>query len=201
MKRVILAEGKNDTIFLRELLTTKLSIQENRILFFDQDSHEKEKHLKFIQDKYFERLISDWTNYDLLVKSEGGKGKIVGVIISRLPSLCSNKHNPIFLIDLDGLTMKAFTDDLEKKLTAKFVSMNLSTRSSELCQVDDVIMHSVELFKHSKPIGKIFVIGFHKSLECTTGISKTCSDEEKMNLSRNYIQRSHIDQVFLEALK
>jgi len=32
MKRIILTEGKNDTIFLRELLTTKICIKDDKIL-------------------------------------------------------------------------------------------------------------------------------------------------------------------------
>ena len=46
--------------------------------------------------------IADFRCYEILVKSEGGKTKIIKITISKIPNLCQQKYDPIMLIDLDN---------------------------------------------------------------------------------------------------
>lgn len=200
MKRIILSEGKNDTIFLKELLTKKMVIEESKILFFDQNSQDIEKNLKFLEDRYFDKLQSEWMTYKLLVKSEGGKTKIIDITISKLPHLCQRGYDPIMLVDLDGSLMESFIDRFKEKLINRFRSINLTLESRELHKINDALMYSIKLFKNTKHIGKIYVIGFHQTLERVTGINSTHTDDEKRNMSQRYIEGSQIHEMFSKAL-
>jgi len=207
MKRVILSEGKNDTIFLKELLTKKMAIEESKILFFDQNSQDIEKNLKFLEDIYFDKLQSEWMEYKLLVKSEGGKTKIIDVTISKLPYLCRQGYNPIMLIDLDSSpmdnsSMKSFIDRFAEKLINRFRCYNLKIKSKELHKINDALMYSMTLFKNTKSIGTIYIIGFYQTLERVTGIDNSIrTDEKKRNMSKTYIERSQIHEMFIKALQ
>jgi hypothetical protein len=202
MKRLILSEGKNDTIFLKELLTTKMRIEENKILFFDQDSHMKAENLKFLQDRYFDKLQSEWMPYELLAKSEGGKTKIIDITVSKLCYLCEQGQNPIMLVDLDGGSINRFTDKLEEKLINRFRGANLTIKQDELLKIDEALMWSMKLFKNTKLIGTIYVIGFYKTLEQVTGIKNGVhTDEEKRSFAKTYIKDSHIYEMFVKALQ
>ncbi|MFH1895674.1 MAG: hypothetical protein ABIJ74_03830 [archaeon] len=201
MKNIILSEGKNDIIFLKELLIKKMVIEESNILFFDQNSEDVKKNLKFIEDKYFNKLQSEWLTYKLLVKSEGGKLKIIDITSSKLIYLCKQRYNPIMLIDLDGGKIENFTNKLKEKLVNKFKGINLHFESNELHKVDEALMHSIKLFKDSKHIGTIYVIGFYSNLECTTGINnKSCTIDEKINTIQDYVKKSQIHEMFSKAL-
>ena len=204
MKRIILSEGKNDTIFLKELLTKKLAIDESKILFFDQNSQSIKKNLKFLEDRYFERLDSEWMPYNLLVKSEGGKTKIVDITLSKLVPLCQKGYNPIMLIDLDNGLMTSFINKFREKLTSRFKSIRLTIESRELHRIDDAVMHSISLFKNADTpdlIGTIYIIGFCRTLEHVTGIGQFIyTDEQKKSMFQAYIKRSQIHEMFNEAL-
>ena len=205
MKRIILSEGENDTIFLKELLTEKMNIEESRILFFDQNPENIKKNLKFLEDKYFDKLDSEWMPYKLLVKSEGGKSKVIGVTISKLVHLCQKGYDPIMLIDLDSSLMdsnsiKSFIGRFEEKLINRFRGISLTVESSELHKISDALMYSMTLFKNIKPIGTIYIIGFYQTLETVTGIKKNHTDGEKKKLSQTYIKKSKIHEIFNKAL-
>ena len=201
MKRIILSEGKNDTIFLKELLTIKTLIEESKILFFDQNSQDKESNSKFLQDRYFEKLQSEWLLYELLVKSEGGKTKIINVTAAKLCYLCEQGRDPIILIDLDSGQIKCFIDELEAKLTNRFKGANLSIKSEELLKINEAIMWSSKLYKNSKFIGIIYVIGFYTTLEQVLKIDKVRdTDEQKKSKAKTYIRNSRIHEMFLKAL-
>lgn len=206
MKRIILSEGENDTIFLKELLTKKMTnFGENEILFFDQNPENIKKDLKFLEERYFERLDTPWMPYKLLVKSEGGKSKVIGVTISKLVHLCQKGYDPIMLIDLDSSLMnsnsiKSFIDRFEEKLINRFRGISLTIESNELHKISDALMYSMTLFKNTKPIGTIYIIGFYQTLEIVTGIKKNHTDEEKKKLSQTYIKKSKIHEIFNKAL-
>ncbi|MFH1545278.1 MAG: hypothetical protein ABIE23_04320, partial [archaeon] len=186
----------------RQLLTIKIKIDRNKILFFDQNSEDIIRNLKFIEEVYFERLKSEWMEYILLVKSEGGKTKIVDVIISKLVHLCQQGYNPILLIDLDGGTINPFGKKLKEKLTNRFRGCNLNLNSCKLLdKIDEASMWSIELFKNAKNIGTIYVIGFHSKLEDVIGIKDTDSDEEKKVIANTYIKNSRIHEMFQKALQ
>ncbi|MBU2477260.1 hypothetical protein KKG83_07365 [Candidatus Micrarchaeota archaeon] len=197
-----MSEGKNDTIFLRELLTTRIQIDESKILFFDQNSQDTKKKLKFIEEDYFDKLQSEWLPYNLLVKSESGKTKIIDVTISKLVNLCKQRYDPIMLIDLDGNTIDLFEDKLKKKFMNRFRGANLTLTSCELLQkIDEASVWSIKLCKDDKTIGTIYIIGFHLNLEDVTGIKNNFhTDEEKKVIVNNYIKNSHIDKIFKKAL-
>lgn len=202
MKRIILSEGENDTIFLKELLIKKLAIEENKVLFFDQNSQDIEKNLKHLEDKYFRKLSYDWSPYELLVKSEGGKTKIIGVTVSKLPDLCEKGYDPIMLIDLEDGKMESFTNGLQQKLIGRFRGIRLTTEPKELHKIDDAVMHSIRLLKNNDElIGTVYIIGFCKTLERVTGINNsTHSDTDKKSISQTYIKGSQIHELFSKAL-
>jgi len=202
MKRIILSEGKNDTIFLKELLTKKLTIfKENEILFFDQNAEETYKNTKFLEDKYFDKLDSEWMPFKLLVKSEGGKTKIIGTTISKMVYLCKKGYDPIILIDLDGGKIECFIDKFKEKLIDRFKNNNLTITSNELHKIDDALMHSMRLSQDNKLIGTIYITGFYQTLERTTGIDNTLhTDDNKRIISQKYMETSRIHEIFNKAL-
>lgn len=199
MKRVIFSEGKNDTIFLQELLITKLALlEENKILFFNQDSEEIKANLKFIETRYFDKLDSEWLPYELLAKSEGGNKKVIDITVSQLPYLCKKGYNPIMLIDLDQGKIDTFINRLKEKLISRH--RDLTIDSCELDKIEDVLIHSVKLVRNGKLIGVIYVIAFYNSLEDVTGIKDNTPNNEKRALSHKYIETSRIHDIFAKAL-
>lgn len=202
MKRIILSEGENDTIFLKELLTQKMAIEESKILFFDQNPTDDGKKLRFIEENYFERLESEWLPFELLVKSEGGKSKVMDVSISKLTYLCTKGYVPIMVIDLDGGQMCSFINRFKEKLTNRFKGINLTAESNELHKIDEAVMYSLKLSKNAHFIGTIFIIGFCQTLGSILGIDNTpCTEEETQNRSQKYISKSKIHEMFNKALK
>jgi len=202
MKRIILSEGKNDTIFLEELMTERTHLDKQKILFFDQDSGARAKDLKFFQDRYFDKLQSEWLHYELLAKSEGGKTKIIGVTISKLCYLCEQGCDPIMLIDLDGSPITCFADELWEKLNNRFKCYNLSKQLGKLLETVEAQMLPIKLFKNSRLIGTIYMIGFRQTLEKATGIKNGVhSDKEKQSIAKAYLKNSSLPGLFLKALQ
>ena len=198
MKRIILSEGRNDTIFLKELLTRKMDFEEDKIIFFDQNSQDNKKNQKNLEDKFFSKLETEWEGHRLLllVKSEGGKDNIIAINESRFRYFCEKRHDPIILIDLDNKPMEIFIDKLDKKLTNTFKGINLTTKSCELETIDDATIHSMKLFKNNNHIGTIYLIGFYQSLEHVTGINDEHNDDQKKSISEEYIKKSQIHKIF-----
>ncbi len=202
MKRIILSEGRNDTIFLRELLVTKIPIEEHKILFFDQSSRNGIKHLRRAQDTSFNEFSDDWRRYEILAKSEGGQEKILTVMCSRLRFLCyDKKYDPIMLIDLDGGSINRFVRKLEDNLVSSFQNIGLSLTKNQTYDDNEITMWLVELLSRGSSIGKLHIIAFKSSLEDVIGIESRHTDEQKRELAKSYIERSRIHVRFLEALR
>lgn len=203
MKRLILSEGHNDTIFLKEMLINKLVLfKKDEVLFFDQNPEELHEPQKFIEDRYFKKLDSHWLTYKLLAKSEGGKSKILSITISQFVYLCKKRYNPIILIDLDGSSIEKFAETFKTQLEIKFKCIKLKVKVSEECKMEDALMYSMRLWKYDRIIGTIYIIAFIQSLEATAGIDKKMnySDEQKRNVFQTYINRSQIHKMFHQAL-
>ncbi len=204
MKRVIFSEGKNDTIFLKELLVIKIGLNEKTIRFFDQCSTNTYGIRKPIEELEFEKLDNDWRRLEILAKSEGGKQKIIDVTTSMLPFLCQKNYDPIMLIDLDGHPIDNFTNGLKQKLFSKFKNqLKLSINHNELYTNNEITMCSIELLSDLNSIGKVYIIALKTSLEELIGIKKDqhYTDKEKKELSKKYIYKSNIHKLFSDALK
>jgi hypothetical protein len=200
MKRIIISEGENDTIFLKEMLSG-LSIEEKKILPFDQLTKNNFKEKKFLQDRYFEKLETEWMNFDILLKSEGGKPNVVNVTITKLCYLCNKKYDPILVVDLDGGVINDFIEKLKVKLYNRFRGYNLTFEEGELTNCEDAIMCSLKLIKNTKPMGTIHVVGFNYTMEQATGIKRDFSNNEKITLSKEYLQNSQLTEMFKKALQ
>lgn len=211
MKEVILSEGHNDTIFLRELLTTKVCVPATKILSFDQKTKEKHKNREAIQQRYFERLLQGYEDFDVLIKSEGGKSKIIAVTASQLPYLCEQKCRPLMLIDLDNdsivpplkKTTGHFIRELKQGIEARFKNHQVVLNDVFVDKNKEAELRMVEIHhgKTQKIYGKIFVVAFYRNMEKETGIdSKKDADAEKLKKAKKFIQNSTIHKLFSMAL-
>ncbi len=208
MKGVVLSEGHNDTIFLKELLIKKVFISDAKILSFDQCTREKHKNRKAIQQKYFGRLLQGYEHYDILVKSEGGKSKIIAVTASQLPYLCEQRCTPIMLIDLDNNyivppfknSIESFKRDLKQEIETRFKGQQFVLNYKYVDKNKEAQLWIAEIFQAEKICGKIYVIAFYRSLEKETGINRKDKDNEKLVKTAKYLQNSTIHQLFSTAL-
>jgi len=201
MKRIILSEGENDTIFLRELLTTKIGLREEKLLFFDQDTRSNLERNRFAQQHYFTRLEEDSREYEILAKSEAGKDKIVAVTGSQLPYLCTKRRDPIMLIDMDNDTVESFHMRIEAELGRRFRHFKLETKHTLLDKCYEAEVWLTELIRNKRVFGKMYTIAFNKSLEDVIGIlSREDSKEEKEYKVRIYLKKSDIHKIFSIAL-
>ena len=200
MKRVIFSEGKNDTIFLRELLVTKIGIDEERISFFDQSPTNTHDNRKPLQELSFEGLNDEWRRLEILAKSEGGKPKIIDIATSMLIHLCQKRYDPIILIDLDNQTIDNFKNKLEAKLIGNFKCIKLSLESSKVSTNNEEDMWKIKLFKSSEYIGSVHIVAFKTTLEDVTKINPSHTDDEKRKLAKEYIQTCRIHDMFIDAM-
>ncbi len=200
MKRVIVTEGQNDILFLKELLPTKIYVDENKILFFDHESGDKLVKVKHAQKKCFDKFDSGLKRYEILAKSEGGKDKIITVIHHQLTNLCEKQNDPIMLIDLDKKPIESFTTKLKDTLSSTFQNIELSVNQNQLYDDDEITTHSMELLSHNTRIGQMYIIAFKISLEDVTGIEKHHTEDEKREKIKSYIKKGKIHKRFLEVL-
>lgn len=201
MKGLILSEGHNDTLFLRELLTTKMSFPNDKILSFDQGTREKHKNRKAIQQKYFKRLLQGYEHFDILIKSEGGKPKIIAVTASQLPYLCGHGCTPIMLIDLDNNSIEPFKKGLKQGIETRFKNQQFILKYTRVDKNKEAEMWLTEIFNAKKICGKIYIVAFYTSLDRETGIDKkNDKDDEKRKKVKKFIQNSSIHRMFSTAL-
>lgn len=209
MKGVVLSEGYNDTIFIRELLTSKVCIPGTKILSFDQVTKERYKNRKAIQQKYFERLLDGHENFDVLVKSEGGKDKIIPVTASQLPYLCKQRCTPVILIDLDNdsitpplkKTIEPFIKELKQEIEVRFKGQQFILNHEFLDKTKEAEFWLAKIIHAGKICGKIYVIAFYRELEEETGINNTKDkDSVKLMKAKKFIQNSDLHKMFSTAL-
>ncbi|PKP61111.1 MAG: hypothetical protein CVT88_01020 [Candidatus Altiarchaeales archaeon HGW-Altiarchaeales-1] len=92
MKRIIICEGKHDSIFLRALFP-KIGIPDKDIEIFDQGERDKKEDLRNIETKIVGKFLSPYGPYSsckILVKSEEGKGNAIHLFAEYLTTWIQN---------------------------------------------------------------------------------------------------------------
>ena len=109
MRKLILCEGKHDSIFFKKLFP-KIKIPVSEVRFYDQETRAKLKDLRDAETKELRKFSGDYSPYKILVKSEAGKNKAID-IFSRYLSYCIGKQRKdiektILMLDLDNREFK-----------------------------------------------------------------------------------------------
>ncbi|GEM_PF-2149533 len=102
MKRIIICEGKHDSIFLRALFP-KIGIPDKDIEIFDQGERDKKEDLRNIETKIVGKFLSPYGPYSsckILVKSEEGKGNAIHLFAEYLTTWIQN-FETFLMLDLD----------------------------------------------------------------------------------------------------
>ncbi|MFH1431709.1 MAG: hypothetical protein ABIG84_00635 [archaeon] len=212
MKRLILSEGQNDTFFLRELLTTKLLIPDEKILSFDQGTREIHKSRKAIQQRYFDRLLTGHESFDILIKSEGGKSKIIPVTASQLIYLCKQRCTPVILIDIDNDSMvtplkkkiDSFIKDLKSEIEMRFKNQQFVIKQVYVDKTKEAELWVANILckTNNNCYGQIYIIGFYRTLEKEIGMDKKKDKDSVMLMKvKKFIKNSTIHQLFSTALE
>ncbi len=120
MKKLILCEGKRDSIFLNKLFA-KLNVDPTSIKIFDQDERNKKDNIRYAETVELRRFLEKSNKRKILVKSEAGKDKALD-LFSRNGSYCfTNKQitKTIIMLDLDSGPFEPKLKQIESKFLNK----------------------------------------------------------------------------------
>ena len=169
-KWIILLEGKNDSVFISEVLT-RLSINENKIKIYDQDEREKMEVIRHQETVLIDRLSEKRSPYKILVKSEGGKDKVFQ-LYERLPEQVESEIEILILLDLDGKnlenTLKKRNEKLKDSRGLKIVITDTLDKG-----IFKIVEGRVVKEKGDKELRKFYMVCFSQNLEHESGIKKS----------------------------
>ena len=191
MKTIILSEGKNDRKFIK-CFFERHGINGDKIQFFDQEEKSILKELDRAESNYLRNFFEDSSPFEVLVKSEGGKTKVIRIFSDFMHHLFdySKGLKIIMLVDLDGTELSSvtklnqFITELRNKIQNKGKGNKLSI-SHEILKEDKHLKTSevsVIIKENNDILGSFCLIAFNSSLERAAGIIKESdSQDEKDN--------------------
>jgi hypothetical protein len=182
MKRtVIFSEGKRDLNLIR--------------LFFYQYHDDVEiEHMvgedieptrrKKQESEWFELLVSDWNDTEVLVKSEEGKENLVEVFTHIVRYVTEHDARIVFLVDLDGGEIDSVEEDIREKVEDRFRGQRLTVERRDECEEGELTFAESSLVSDSGDESIFYVLGFEHSMETSAGIDKEkdskCDEARKM---------------------
>lgn len=182
MKTLILSEGKNDRKFIKGLYV-RHKIHEDKIRFFDQKERDILKELERAESKYLRSFFEDSSPFEILVKSEGGKSKVI-TVFSKFMSYLFNYSKGlkiIILIDLDERPLNQFIYKLKNKIQNKGKGRMLGVEHNILRE-DKYLKTSkisIVIREDSYTLGTFLLMAFNLSLEKEAGVVKSDTPDER----------------------
>jgi len=165
MKKIIFCEGQNDSIFFDKLFT-ELDIHQTKI--FDQKTSDILKRLKHAETIEINRFIEKTSPYQILVKSEAGKGKAIP-LFSRSMGFCFGKRSnlkPVLMLDLDGAPVNSELKKLKDRIKSnKTVAIDIESGRIHKTSINYLYENVVKIKENKKQIGTFYLVLFASSLE------------------------------------
>lgn len=178
MDNIVLSEGENDLLFLRELHIMNQS-SENYDMFHNEKSETKETK------RITQHMIDN--RYNFLYKAEGGRQNLSIIFSDISLQVLSMGMNVYILADLDGEPTSEFLSEINKYLTLDYGNSVQIIEDYRYMNTDMVILDcTLEVVTDDNM--DVIILAFHDSLEEATGIHNGDSSSKKIEKIRNYIQ-------------
>lgn len=158
-----MVEGEHDKIFLSHIIS-KCNPQKN-IKFFNIEGETKDKRPD--ESNAIAKFISPWSNYDILVKTEGGKDKVTSYLSNLWNQISDKDVSLVGIIDYDLRGKNHDFQKLKEKIERKYTGAEVLVEKEE--NKHNVIhKRIINVYIHGEFTSKFFLIGFLTSLEKTT---------------------------------
>lgn len=204
---VVFTEGKRDTQFLESLCERCLDDPEVERLDMEDESGNA---LVNRETNKIDRFCDSWRDWDLLLKSEGGKPKLRNTFPQLLFDIYDEDLRMCLFFDLDiGQTADA-RSGLRDELSE--INERLSTRStkrrtvriepsSDLNQHRNLVTCHAEFQINGTPRCEFVLIAFKSTLEIVAGIDKRADDsEEQERKARRLVDSDHVRDPIVQTL-
>ena len=206
-KTVFACEGKNDALFLGQILVEKLGYYNEDISVYSTEQKKKKGQsaeiVKFIAP-HSPDIIKCF-----LIKDEGGKAGVKAFLNQHITPTFLGKKQLILIAILDSDTARPpqYNDDGYKKYAEGFISEikktfsqsrpNIKFTRKKLQIVEDVSIQpiKVEVETGSKSSFEFHIIFFKKTFEQLAGIRKEDPPEKKKEKISRYVQKSNFHEL------
>ncbi|WP_459192574.1 hypothetical protein [Halosimplex sp. J119] len=177
MKHIILSEGENDLIFLREVVKETHHPEEYDLFHNEQAQIPQKRRIEHC-------LLQD--NLRSLIKAEGGYNKVAGMFPEIAFQFYNNSIELTVMVDLDNDPFSSCIDDINNELTKDWqnsihVFCEERTNFEDLCTAKCVL----EIEGHGKK--NFNIISFYSELEDCLDIFPTDSEYDKIQKSKEYL--------------
>ncbi len=166
MKKLIICEGKNDSVFLKHICQKLGLIFEKEMRIFDQTTRDTLPTLKHAEHVEFNRFIQKSYPHTILVKSEAGRKKAVDLFSFYLIFCLTQRGitKVTLLLDLDerGSHLRDL-EHIKNEIIRRRVGQPIMIES-QIAKQDKVycLVKNIVKFKHNnEKIGDFFVLYFN----------------------------------------
>jgi len=175
MKRtVIFSEGKRDLNLMRLFFYV---YHEDVKLDYMVGEEIEYANLKKQESEWFDLLVSDWDDTEVLIKSEEGKENLIEVFTHIVRYVTEYDTRIVFLVDLDEKDVSEVEDRICKKVEGRFRGQRLTVEGSEKRQRGDLALTESSLVSESGDDSPFYIVGFEHSMETSAGIDKDEDDD------------------------
>jgi hypothetical protein len=170
---VVFTEGKRDLNLIRLFFYLYYGDVDVEHMVGEEIEHDR---LHSQESDRLSSLFGDWSDTEVLIKSEGNKNNLIEVFTHVLSYVTREGARIVFLVDLDGGELNAVEDDIRERVEERFTdSPTVDRRGAH--ETDEVILSELALASDTDDDGVFYVIGFKHSMEISAGIDSEDDDE------------------------
>lgn len=197
MKKLIICEGQNDSLFL-EQICDKLNVPKPKI--FDQRTNEKLKQLKDIETVELRRFFEKSNPNKILVKSEAGKDKAIMIYSHNMFSFIQTKEleKTILMLDLDKFDLEKRLKKIQKIIINKKVGERIIINSTKLKETESInlLENSIHIKDNNQELGKFYLVLFNSSLEDELDKIDSRKDVPITDKISKFVETKEVQDVF-----
>lgn len=205
MKRLILCEGKNDGEFFQQIFQAFYVFGIHTTRIFDQNMHQTKNELRYAETNELNRFQELWNPYQILVKSESGKDKVMYLFSSIMHYCISNKaiDKTIIMLDLDNSPTQTALNKIQMRVLDKISDKQFILEPREVMKNGIISFFDVSVIvkKDKTKIGSFCLVLWTNSLEYE--MNKFASDH-KDNSVRDLISKliavQEVQDIFRDVL-